>query len=199
MLLLFWPGTFWVWLQPLILLYSYYVYHYYDVYYHYYHYFYHYYHYHHITIIIIAITVMLTTTIMTTSSSSPFFAWTVQVHRPNIYIYIYIYINNNNNPLPTSPIFRETGPCGQYTYYACTICLLLYSGEAQTDDTRGSVTERKIQNLSFAQANRGQRANPSTLPGLEMYGVYHNFSNLRFKQSQNINDYSAAHELFRLS
>ena len=43
--------------------------------------------------------------------------------------------------------------------------LLLFQGKHKQTTRDQSITERKLQNQSFAQANRGQRANPSALPG----------------------------------
>ena len=58
-----------------------------------------------------------------------------------------------------------------HTYTYIHILLNVYNvyiisyvpGETRTDDTRISVAERKTQNLSFAPAYRGHRANPNNI------------------------------------
>ena len=83
-------------------------------------------------------------------------------------IIMMIIITNNDNSRPpglasaNGPVGRES-PCQNSDRICCSdrwccfcivLCygLCLFSGEAQPDDTRGSVNERNIQNQSFAPA-----------------------------------------------
>ena len=79
-----------------------------------------------------------------------------------MYIYIYIYMYIHTYMLIHIYIYIHT-----YIHIYIYIYIYIYPpGETRTGDTR-TVTYRMrtVQNQMSAQANRGQRANPSALPG----------------------------------